>query len=733
MSILKIKPDLVGQDDELEGVVEGIVFSNDENGFTVARFLPTEGKETIRIVGKMIGLKVGEPLKLEGTWTRHPKYGINFNVKQYSVEVPATLSGIKNYLSSGLVDGIGKEYAARIVAKFKEKTLDIIEKEPEKLLEVSGIGKSRLEKISAAWKSQKGIRNLILFLQDVQISTNMAAKIYKTYEEDAISVLKSNPYKLTDDIFGVGFRKADDIAGKLGIEKNAPIRIESGIEFILKTAADDGHCFIPEDVLTNKCCEILGINKDSISPALENLLQNKRVVLEVTENGKRNLYLNSLYNAEKNVAEILKSIINYPGKAFKVNLQSIINHTQDKFGIELADKQKEAIRTLLERKISIVTGGPGTGKTTLIRCLVEVARKVGIKALLAAPTGRAAKKLSETSGYIAKTIHRLLEFNPGIGRFMKDETNFLEGDLIVLDEISMVDISIMSYFLRAVKRSSYVLFIGDVNQLPSVGPGNVLKDMIQSGVIPIVELTQIFRQAKDSQIIKNAHLINTGEYTPQTIKNRDELLDFYFIEQNQPDVVLDMIKEMMKSRIPKRFGFDPIEDVQVLVPMNRGEIGVNNLNTELQSLLNNSRTIVEKGSRVFRFGDKVMQIRNDYDKEVYNGDIGRICAVDENLRTVQVKFDENYKVLYDYEDLDELVLAYAISIHKSQGSEYPVVIIPILTQHFMLLQRNLLYTAVTRAKKLVILIGDRKSIYIALNNNKVHDRYTNLALRLRIK
>jgi len=729
---LKISPYLIGREEELEGVVEKILYTNDENGFTVAKFRPFQSDETVRIVGKMYGLKGGESLRLEGTWGRHPKYGLNFNVKRYSVDIPATLSGIKNYLSCGLISGIGKKYADKIVSKFKEKTLEIIEKEPEKLLQVNGIGKARLAKIKAAWESQKGIRDLIFFLQDIDISTTMAAKIYKTYQQDAINVLKSNPYKLTDDIFGVGFKRADDIAKKMGIEKNAPIRIEAGIEYILKTASEEGHCYLPEEDLLRKCEEILEIEEGLIPEIIKSLALTKRIVLEVGENQKRLVYLSPLYYAENNVADCLKKIKSYPRGEIPGDLDGIIKETESRLGVDLVEKQREAIYTLFQKKVLIITGGPGTGKTTLIKCLVEAASGLGLKTFLAAPTGRAAKRLFEASGHVAKTIHRLLEFNPAIGKFMRDETNPLEGDIIVLDEASMVDIILMSSLLKAVKKSSFVLFIGDVNQLPSVGPGNVLRDMIASGLIPIIELTQIFRQAKDSLIITNSHLINRGEYKPIPVKNKRELLDFYFIEQTQPDLVLELIKEMIQSRIPKTFDFDPVDDVQVITPMNKGEIGVLNLNQELQSLLNTSSTMLEKGSKVFRLGDKVMQIRNNYDKDVFNGDIGRICSIDGKLRTVSVKFDEGLTVLYDYEELDEIVLAYAISIHKSQGSEYPAVIIPILTQHFLLLQRNLLYTAVTRAKELAILIGDRKAIYIAMNNNKVEERYTNLAKRLSV-
>jgi exodeoxyribonuclease V alpha subunit len=720
-----------GDEEELEGSVEGIIYSSEEDGFVVARFLPDGKENPIRVVGKMLGLKAGENLKISGSWVRHPKYGMNFNVTKFSIEVPTTLSGIKNYLSSGLIDGIGEKYAERIVEKFKENTFEIIEKTPEKLLKVQGIGKERLKKIISAWDSQKGIRNLIMFLKDVDISTNMAAKIYKTYDQDSISVLKSNPYKLTDDIFGIGFKTADRIAGKLGIDKDSPMRIEAGIEYILKSAAEDGHCFLPELDLIRQSDEILNVNQILIPKALENLLAVKKIVIESNMQGSRNIYLNSLYNAEVIVSNNFKSILKFPPITIREDTKEIISKAEKSIGVVLENKQREAIQTLFEKKVVIVTGGPGTGKTTLIRSLVKVAEQLGLNTLLAAPTGRAAKRLSESSNHIAKTIHRLLEFNPITGRFMRDQTNTLEADLVVLDEVSMIDIQLMANFIKAVKKKAFLLFIGDINQLPSVGPGNVLKDMLASKVITFIELTHIFRQAQDSLIVTNAHMINNGFYKPLEHKSKETLSDFYFIQENDPPKVLELIKEMIVDRIPRRFKLNPIHELQVLTPMNKGEIGASNLNKELQFLLNKSEIIFEKGLRLFKLGDKVMQIRNNYKKNIFNGDIGFIASIDNDSNQLIVKFDEHSTATYEYDELDEITLAYATTIHKAQGSEYPAVIVPILTQHFMLLQRNLLYTAVTRAKKLVILIGDRKAVYIALNNNKVSERYTLLTKRLR--
>jgi exodeoxyribonuclease V alpha subunit len=693
-------------------------------------------RDLVTVVGNLLAPTPGEILKMQGEWASHPKYGEQFRVVHYKSLVPASVYGIEKYLGSGLIKGIGPIMAKRIVKAFGKETLDVIEQEIEKLTEVEGIGKKRVEMVRKAWADQKEIRQVMLFLQSHGVSSGYATKIFKTYGNEAIKVLQENPYRLATDIFGIGFLTADRIAEKLGFAKDSELRAEAGILYVLHQLADEGHVYYPLEPLLTKCQEILEVDQDILLRALDTLGAGQKIVrddLEEHEEHKgshRAVYLAKFYVSETNISARLKTLITSPKSIRPINPDKAIAWVQKQLDITLASKQVEAVKCALTNKVVVITGGPGTGKTTIINAILKIFAKAGVKFLLAAPTGRAAKRMSEATGHEAKTIHRLLEYSIQKGGFQKNDQTPLKCDLLVVDEASMIDTILMHHLLKAVPLSATLILVGDVNQLPSVGAGAVLQDIIASRSVPVMELNEIFRQARESLIIVNAHKINRG-LMPTFKASGHELEDFYFIEQEEQEKVLGIILELVKERIPSRFGFDPIDDIQVHTPMHKGLVGAGNLNQELQQALNPGPDSLTRGGRNFRLQDKVMQIQNNYEKEVFNGDLGRIVRIDPESQEVIIDFDGR-KVPYDYADLDEVVLAYAISIHKSQGSEYPAVVIPILTQHYVLLQRNLIYTAVTRGRKLVIMVGARKALAMGIKNDKTKRRYTFLRNRLRL-
>lgn len=693
---------------EIQGQVERITYSNEENSYTIAKVRIQGRSDLVTVVGTLFSVTPGEVLKLRGQWNTHPRYGEQFQIASYESIVPATVKGIEKYLGSGMIKGIGPVMARRLVSQFGEETLKVIDTDVERLFEVSGIGEKRVEMIKNAWEEQREIRDVMVFLQGNGISPTYAAKIYKQYGNDSVRIVTENPYRLAMDVFGIGFITADRIADSLGIEKTAPARIEAGIIYVLNELADEGHVYYPYGPLLEKCGEILEIDKAAIPVVLNNLAGDKKVYLEhllAPSSEPRTVsttavYLAGFYISEKGIAGKLKALGAFPKQLRLLNVDEAIDWVQKDLKIAFSVRQLEAIKTSINSKLMVITGGPGTGKTTIINAIIRIARTMGQRILLAAPTGRAAKRMTETTGRESKTIHRLLEYSPGGGLsgsgFKRDETNPLDADLIIIDEVSMVDTLLMHHFLKAVPEKTTVIFVGDVDQLPSVGPGNVLRDIIDSNVVPTVRLNEIFRQSQRSMIIVNAHKVNHGEM-PQLERQVEHIHDFYFTVLEEPEKVVEKIVRLCKEVIPSRFGFDAMNDIQVLTPMHRGVVGVTNLNAELQKELNPRAEEIIRAGKLFKTGDKVLQTRNNYDKDIYNGDIGRIKIIDRETQEVKVDYDGRI-VSYEYTDLDEIILAYAISVHKSQGSEYPVVIIPVLTQHYLLLQRNLLYTGITRGK-----------------------------------
>lgn len=720
---------------DLQGQIERITYTNEENGYTVAKVKVYGRNDLVTVVGNLLSPTPGEVTKMRGEWVNNPKYGEQFKVVHYKSLVPASVSGIEKYLGSGLIKGIGPIMAKRIVGKFGKDTLEVIEHNIQKLSEVEGIGEKRIDMIKNAWASQKEIREVMLFLQGHGVSSGYATKIFKHYKDQSIEIVKTNPYRLAKDIFGIGFLTADKIAEKLGIAKNSELRAEAGILYVLNQLSDEGHVYYPYEHLIKKCQEILEVDRDIIIKAFGTISLDKRIVIEdlnkdiqeFRENNKA-VYLIKYHFSETSIASRVKALINTPKLMRKIDTDKAIEWVQKQLSITLAEKQKEAIKSAIENKVMVITGGPGTGKTTIINAVLKIFSRIGVQILLAAPTGRAAKRMSEVAGHEAKTIHRMLKYSVKGGGFEKNDKNPLDCDLLIVDEASMIDTILMHHLLKAIPKQATFILVGDVNQLPSVGAGTVLKDIIGSQVVPVVELNEIFRQAQESLIIVNAHKINNG-VIPSLKPSAKKLEDFYFIEKEDPEEVLKLILELTTERIPKRFGFNPIDDIQVLTPMHKGVVGASNLNITLQQVLNPREDGITRGGRNFRISDKVMQIRNNYDKEVFNGDIGRILNIDTETQEVTISFDGR-AVAYDYPDLDEIVLAYAVSVHKSQGSEYPAVVIPILTQHYVLLQRNLIYTGVTRGKKLVVIIGTKKALAIGIKNNKTEKRYTYLRYRL---
>jgi len=705
----------------ISGVVERITYQNEENGFSVIKVKSKGYSDLVTVVGNLAAVNVGAIIRLKGEWKMDSKYGKQFAAQDYRETVPATVAGIEKYLGSGLIKGIGPVYAKRIVQHFKEDTLRILEEEPDCLVEVEGIGQKRVEMIKKAWQEQKEIKNVMLFLQSNGVSTAYAVKIYKTYGNESIEIVKANPYRLADDIWGIGFKTADKIARQMGFDKNSFERCRSGIVYVLNELSNDGHCYAERQQLVEEAERMLEIERSLIDVTLDRMIEDKTVIFDAGEA----VFLPPFYHSELGTAKRIKEILSEKSLYHTADVDSIIENIQRQHKISYDQVQKDAIKTAAASKFMVLTGGPGTGKTTTTLAIIHVFQRLGANVFLAAPTGRAAKRMSEATGMEAKTIHRLLEYQPAQG-YKKNGDNPLECDVLIIDETSMVDIILMYNLLKAVSNETVVILVGDVDQLPSVGAGNVLKDIIDSGMVNVVRLTRIFRQARGSAIITNAHKINKGEF-PELKGGRES--DFFFISEEEPSKVVQIIRELCAKRLPTYYQADTVSDIQVLCPMQRGETGAANLNAVLQEALNPAGIAFKYGGSIFRLGDKVMQIKNNYDKNVFNGDIGIITQMDIEERTLVISFDGN-PVDYDATELDEVVLAYATTVHKSQGSEFKIVVAPLTTQHYMMLQRNLLYTCVTRAKKVLVLVGTKKAVAMAVRNNKTTKRNTRLAERL---
>src|SRR4030042_4996548 len=709
----------------IHGFLERITYYNEENDFVVAKLQEKEKKELTPIVGKLSGVNPGESLKLTGKWVQNKRFGEQFQVESFEVTVPATLNGIQKYLASGLIQGIGPIMSERIVEKFGLHTLAVIEETPEKLSEVEGIGPKRISMITKAWGEQKEIKEIMIFLQGHGVSAAYSAKIYKRYGSQSIEIVKENPYRLAHDIYGTGFITADKIAQNLGIDRNSLIRAKAGRIYVLNQLTEEGHVYYPENQLIHKAREILHVDEEIVSQAINELSKEKELFLEdlEPEGNLRAVFLAPFYVAETGVAQSVNKLKESPSNIRPIHPEKAIEWVQQKLNMELAQRQEEAVLLAATSKVLIITGGPGTGKTTLITAILRIFQQLKLRILLAAPTGRAAKRMNEATGWEAKTIHRLLEDSPHKGGFKKHQDDPLEADVVLIDEASMVDTLLMHHLLKAIPPHAHLILVGDVDQLPSVGPGNILKDIIRSGRFTVVTLTEIFRQAQESMIVINAHKVNQGQFPVLKEVDKPEESDFLFIQEEDPEKILQNILDLCGETIPGQYRFHPLKEIQVLAPMHKGTIGVTNLNIDLQKRLNPGQPGITRGAWNFRIGDKGMQIVNNYDKDVFNGDIGWISKIDPEEREVVIDFDGR-PVSYDYSDLDEIVLAYAVSVHKSQGSEYPVVILPVVTQHYLLLQRNLIYTGITRPKKLVIMIGTKKALAIAVRNNKPQRRYT---------
>ena len=718
---------------KIEGVLERIVFRNPENNYMVGK-LRTEGKgRLVTIIGNVFEIKCGEKIEATGRWVLNKKYGEQFEIESISTSVPTTIVGIEKYLGSGLIKGVGPVMAKRIVSHFKLNTVDILDDEPERLHEIEGFGKRRIKIISEEWGKHKDIREVMIFLQSYGISNRYAAKIYNNYGKNSINIIKTNPYRLAEDIFGIGFKTADRIARNAGIKKDSIFRIKAGVIHLLRESENRGHCYCPYENFLEIIVNFLEVELGKVVCAL-NELENENKIC-IVKDSDRKVYLKSTYDAEKYVCKKLLKIIDYNkgsaeesgDRSKNKNIHKIIERLSGEAKIILDSVQIEAIKKAVTEKLLVITGSPGTGKSTILNFVIKIFEKENKKIAIAAPTGRAAKRLSETTGREAKTIHRLLEYNPKLNKFIKNEKNLLSADVVIIDEASMLDIVLVKNLLKAVMGKAKLIFVGDIDQLPSVGPGNVLSDMISSEVLSVIKLEKIYRQDGRSLIIHNAHKVRDGCF-PYIGKPKYE--DFYFIEKIDPGEVIDLVLHLVSKRIPESFNYDPLLDIQVLVPTNKGIVGVNNLNVKIQNSLNTSSLKVISGAAEFRLNDKVIQLKNNYEKDVYNGDIGFIKNINPEMDEMQIDF-EGRTVSYNFYELDEISLSYAITIHKSQGSEFKCVIIPILTSHYMLLQRNLLYTAITRAKELAVIIGSKKAIGMAVNRSMVENRHTNLKELLR--
>ena len=747
---------------ELTGTLERVVFHNEENGYTVLRLLPdralpveakvkgapsrTVSRDPVTCVGHMVNPQVGVQLQVSGRWVNNARFGRQLAFDMAEEMLPATSEGIRLYLASGLIKGVGEEMAGRIVAAFGTDTIRVLDEEPERLLKIKGVGKKSFEKIKESWAEHRGIRDLLLFLQPHGITPAYAVRIYRAYGGEALNVVRENPYRLAMDIRGIGFVTADAAARKLGFAEDHPLRIQAGLLYVLQKATDDGNVFLPEEELLDQACQQLAVDRDLARQAVLALEQEERVVREsldelpgrlpavFREDGEEAeapevaVYLRRYHHYESKTAFYLHRLLHSPKAVRFAEPDALVEKVTESLSISLAPEQLEAVRTAARSKVMVLTGGPGTGKTTIINAIIRLFAEVKAKILLAAPTGRAAKRMSETSGREARTIHRLLEYSPQEDGFARNEDNPLACGLLVVDEASMMDTLLFYHLLKAVPMGATVVLVGDVHQLPSVGPGNVLADIIASGAVPVVELTEIFRQSAESEIICNAHLINKGQ-VPSLESSKDRLSDFYFIHQNDPERAADMVVDLVRNHIPRRFGLDPVNDIQVLTPMHKGAVGAAQLNLRLQASLNPNGLEVRRGERSFRLHDKVMQIRNNYDKDVFNGDVGRIADIDAGGEWLALDFDGR-KAPYSVEMLSEIDLAYAQTIHKAQGSEYRCVVLAAMPSAPSLMVRGVLYTALTRARELLVIVGDDAAIRSMAANDRQQKRYSGLKWRL---
>lgn len=711
----------------LSAVIERVTFHNPETGWCVLRVQARGRRGIVTVVGHLPGPSVGEYLEATGSWAHDRDHGEEFRATELRSTPPHTAAGIEKYLGSGLIKGIGPHFAKKIVQVFGERTLAVIDESPSFLKEVKGIGARRIQRIRESWQEQKAVRSIMVFLQSHGVGTARAVRIYKTYGEQAVDIVRANPYRLTTDIWGVGFKTADELAGRLGIDPHSPSRARAALRYVLSELSGRGHVGYPEAAVKEEAAQLTGIPAAVIAAAVEAERAEGEVVREPAGEEPW-LYLKPLFLAEIGVARCIRRLQTFDHPLPPLDPQSELARVEARMGIELAATQRDAVVQAMRQKVLVITGGPGVGKTTLVRGILDVFVAHGLRVSLCAPTGRAAKRLTETTGREARTIHRLLEFDAALGGFRRGPAQPLDFDLLVVDEASMVDVVLMYQLVKAVPPHACLILVGDRDQLPSVGPGRVLGDVIASGVVPVVRLTEIFRQAGRSWIVRAAHAINHGEM-PESAPHGEG--DFYFVEAATPEQVTERIITMVRDRIPARFGLDPLRDVQVLTPMNRSDLGSRALNERLQQVFNppGGGPSVQRFGWTFRPGDKVLQTQNNYQKEVFNGDIGRVAAVDEAERELTVEFDGR-PVVYDFGELDELSLAFSLTIHKAQGSEYPAVVIPLHTQHYMMLQRNLLYTAVTRGKKLVVVVGSRRALEMAVQRQDMAHRCSALARRL---
>ncbi len=715
----------------IQGEVVTVVYHNPENGYVIARLDSPSEPGQVNIVGTLGDVAPGESLCLTGEWVEHPKFGRQFKIEACEHILPASLNGIRRFLGSGAIKGIGEKTADRLVSRFGSQILDILDTDPKQLLDVEGIGPAKLKGIVASWQEKREVRGLMLFLQSHGVATTFAHRIFRHYGAGAVQKLRANPYDMAYDIHGIGFRTADEVALKLGFAEDAPQRLEAGVEYCLRqTAEGAGHMFLPRPNLVEEAAGLLGCHDlDLVEEQVDALEERKRLVVEpLPEKGVgQAVYLSYFYRIEREIASRLHALLDHTSRMDPARIAAAVAREEKRLDLSLSDEQRRAVESACGHKVSIITGGPGTGKTTITRVVVRALKSLGLKISLAAPTGRAAKRLSEATGFTATTLHRLLKFQPGTG-FEYGEDKKLAVDVMVVDEVSMLDCVLCLSLLRALPLTCRLVFVGDENQLPSVGAGNVLGDTLESGAVPAVRLTHIYRQARESMIVVNAHRINQGEF-PLASPHVPPRADFFWVEKEDLGELQNLILRMVCERIPEAYGLDPLADVQVLTPMHKGDVGTMALNRLLQERLNPAGRELVRGQRTYREGDRILQLRNNYDKDVFNGDLGRILSFDGQDEILTAEFDGR-EVEYAFDELDEIGLAYAISVHKSQGSEYPAVVMPVVAQHYMLLQRNLIYTGLTRARRLAVLMGSRRAMHMGLGNERGRQRHTSLAVRL---